>query len=624
MANSSALNPFEPAGEAQWRAAVDKALKGADFDRAMFSRTADGIVIAPLRPRKTGATPILKARAGQRWRIAARVEHPEEEDAARQALADLEGGADMLSLIFHHAPSARGFGLKTTDARTLDAALEGVSLDLVAIRLEPAPQARITARIFAEVAARRKLDPAALDVSFNIDPIGLLAHSGVLLAPWADVGQRLADIVSEFGKLGFKGPFLGCDARMVHEAGGSEGQELGWALACATAYMRALTDRGVALAEAERMVGFTLAVDQDQFIGIAKLRALRRLMARVQAACGLAPAPIRIHAETAWRMMTKADTPVNMLRNATAVFAAAVGGADSIGALPHTAALGPGDDFARRVARNTQHVLAEESHLWRVADPAAGAGSIEALTDALCERGWAAFQQIESEGGLVASLTDGRLQQAIAAVRARRERDIATGKAALTGTSAFPDLTEKARTALDLKPAVSAAPKGGSVCASALPSLRLAEPFEQCRDRAAALVTEGKAATVFLAMLGPAQAAAPRIGFAGGVFAAGGIGAIQPDSFAGADGATDLVALTDAFKASGARLACLCGPDGAYDAEAVDAAMALAASGAHGIWLAGRPGEREAALRAAGMTGFIFAGCDMIAALKEALDVIAA
>jgi methylmalonyl-CoA mutase len=446
----------------------------------------------------------------------------------------------------------------------------------------------------------------------------------VLLAPWTDVGQRLADIVAEFSGLGFRGPFLGCDARIVHEAGGSEGQELGWALACAAAYMRALTERGVPLAQAERALGFTLAVDQDQFIGTAKLRALRRLMARVQAACGLAPGPIRIHAETAWRMMTRADTPVNMLRNATAVFAAAVGGADSIGVLPHTAALGLGDDFARRVARNTQHVLAEESHLWRVADPAAGAGSIEALTDALCERGWAAFQEIESEGGLVASLTGGRIQQRIAAIRARRERDITTGRAALTGTSAFPNLTEKAETALDLRPAAPASPKGGSACAPALPSTRLSEPFEQCRDRAVALAAEGKAATVFLAVLGPLQAAAPRIGFATGLLASGGIGAVQPGSFAEADGATDLVALTDAFKASGASMACLCGPDAAYDAEAVDAAMALAASGARGIWLAGRPGEREAALRAAGVTGFIYAGCDMIAALKEAFDVIAA
>ncbi len=168
-----------------------------------------------------------------------------------------------------------------------------------------------------------------------------------------------------------------------------------------------------------------------------------------------------------------------------------------------------------------------------------------------------------------------------------------------------------------------AAPKA-ALTAPPLPSLRLAEPFEALRDRAEALAAAGRRPAVFLATLGRAADFTARATFAKGFFEAGGLAAILGDGFAEPDGATDLIALTDAFKASGAALACLCSSDEVYAREATDAAMALAASGAAAVWLAGRPGEAEAALRAAGVAGFAFMGCDMLAALKEALDVLAA
>jgi methylmalonyl-CoA mutase len=621
MADASLMNPFSAASEADWRAAVDRALKGADFDKALVGRTADGIAIAPLSLRRAGALPVAGAGAGRRWRIAARADHPDAGQASALALADLSGGADMLALIFHGSASARGFGLSTLDAGAVDAALDGVELDLIAIRIEPAPQARITARLFAEIVQRRKLVPADLDVDFGIDPIGLLARSGALLAPWADIGARLADMLSEFGGsgsggLGFKGPFFACDARIVHEAGGSEAQELGYALACCAAYLRALNERGVDVEEAFAALSFTLAIDQDQLLGIAKLRALRLLAARMRRECGLKPLPVRIHAETAWRMLTKADAPVNMLRNAVASFSAAVGGADSLSVLPHSSALGLPDGFARRIARNMQAVLAEESHLWRVADPAAGAGSFEALTDGLCEAGWAEFQAIEREGGVVASLGNGALQARLAEKAEARARRIATGRDKLTGASAFPNLGEKPESALDVAPAPARASASGAVNALRLVPARLSEPFEALRARG-----EEAKARIFLANLGPPAGFAARAGFASGLFAAGGILAPIGEGWPEADGSTDLVALTEAFKASGASLACLCGTDEAYAGQAADAATALALSGARAVWLAGKPGAAEAELRAAGVTGFIFAGCDMIAALKEALDV---
>ncbi len=303
----------------------------------------------------------------------------------------------------------------------------------------------------------------------------------------------------------------------MHEAGGSEGQELAWALASAAQYLRAMEAGGRSLAEAFRALSFTLALDADQFAGIAKLRALRKLMDRMQEACGLSPAPVRIHAETAWRMLTKRDAPVNMLRNAIAAFAAGVGGADSVAVLPHSGALGLADPFARRVARNTQMVLIEESGLHRVADPAAGSGSIEALTDGLCEAAWAEFQQIERAGGLVASLQAGAFQARVAAISARRARDLATGKAPLTGTSAYPSLTEKSESVLPIAPR---GPKPGpspKLTVAALPSSRIAEPFETLRDRAEALAAAGKRPAIFLANLGRIADFTARATFAKGL-----------------------------------------------------------------------------------------------------------
>jgi len=613
-------NPFPPSGEADWHAAALKALKGGDFERKLVTSSPGGLVIQPLYQRRRNAQPVAGALAGTRWSVTARIDHPVPDEAAALALADLEGGADGLAVVFHGSRGARGFGLPTTDAATLAAALAGINLDLVSIRLEPAPQARIVCRLFTEVVKGQRLTPADLSIDFGIDPIGLLARTGVLLAPWSDVGIRLGDMLGEFGGQGFRGPFFACDGRTAHEAGASEAQELAYVLASASAFMRTLVAGGTPLARAERALSFVLAIDADQFAGIAKIRALRQLMAEVQRASGLDPQPIALHAETAFRMLTQRDTPVNMLRNAIAAFSAGVGGADSVAVLPHTSALGLADGFARRVARNTQAVLLEESHLWRVVDPAAGSGGLEALTDQICEQAWDAFQQIEREGGLVASLCDGHLQQRIAAVRARRDGEIATGKAPLTGTSAYPNLSETPEGVLDIKPIPAREAEGGSVSITPLPATRISEPFERLRDRAGGLAASGTLKPVFLATLGTSGSFGPRADFARGFLAAGGLSAPEPASFAEADGSTDLMVLTEAFRASGAAMAVLCGSDENYAREAPDAAIALAASGAQAIWLAGRPGEHEARFRTAGVGGFIFTGCDMLGSLDMMLS----
>jgi methylmalonyl-CoA mutase len=294
-----------------------------------------------------------------------------------------------------------------------------------------------------------------------------------------------------------------------------------------------------------------------------------------------------------------------------AVVAAGLGGADAITVLPHTAAIGLPDASARRIARNTQLILLEESNLAKVADPAAGSGGFESLTSALSAAAWSLFQEIEKVGGAADAIDEGLIQDKVAAVRGEREKAIARRKDTLTGTSAFPDIGEAPAAVLDVMPSPTPTASG-----TALPCLRLAEPFEALRDAADRAAELGARPKIFLANLGPLADFTARATYAKNFFEAGGIEAVTSDGFASRD---DMAA---AFKASGAALACLCSSDDIYAGEAEAAAKTLRAAGAKLIYLAGRPGDREAALAAAGIGGFIHVGCDIVATLRAAHGVL--
>jgi methylmalonyl-CoA mutase len=302
-----------------------------------------------------------------------------------------------------------------------------------------------------------------------------------------------------------------------------------------------------------------------------------------------------------------------MLRATMATFSAGLAGANAITVLPHTLALGLPDPFARRVARNTQLVLLEESNLAKVSDPAAGSGGIETLTQQLCEAAWALFQETEKAGGAFAALEQGLIQRKVAATRGLREQNIARRKEVLTGATEFPNLHEADVAVLDAKPVVVAPYGEAKFKFDALPPMRLAAPFEILRDRSDQILRgSGARPKIFLANLGTAADFTARATFAKSFFETGGIEAIDSEGFA------DPAALAAAFKASGAALACLCSSDKVYAGQAVAAAKALQAAGAGHIYLAGRPGEQEAALRAAGVGDFIFAGGDALTVLQDA------
>ncbi|MGF3023048.1 methylmalonyl-CoA mutase family protein [Methylobacterium aquaticum] len=599
MDDTTLATAFPAATEVQWRALVDGVLKGADFEKRLVRPTPDGIAVRPLYP-PAEAVPQPGRAAPGRWRVSQRVDHPEPAEANALALTDLEGGADALTLVLAGAPAARGFGLP--DPHALEAALAGVMLPLIGLRLDAGAAGPEAATALLALAKARGDDLSTLDIDLGLDPVAVQAATGA--APsWPD----LADLLRQVEAQGFAGRAFLADARPFHEAGASEALELAAVLSGALATLRALEAGGHDLERARTALAFLLVAESDEFLTVAKVRALRRLWARVEESCGLTPAPIRLHAETAWRSTTRRDPWVNMLRATTAAFSAGLGGADAITVLPFTAALGLPDAFARRCARNTQHVLLDEANLWRVADPAAGAGGFEALTDALCAQAWTLFQTIERDGGIAGSLRSGALAERLAGLRKTRDADLATRRQPITGTSEFPDLHEAPVAVLSPAPAAPAVPEG------ALPSRRLAEPYEALRDASDAIVERtGRRPRVFLANLGALSAFNTRATFARNAFEAGGIEAVTNEGFA------DHAAMAEAFRESGTPLACLCSSDAVYADQAVPAAEALRAAGATTIYLAGRPGDLEAALRAAGVAHDLYAGCDLVTLLGQA------
>lgn len=431
---------FPAASMADWAELARKALKGASPDDALVSMSDDGIAIQPLYARRAEFSP--QVRFANDLTLVQRADDCDPARANRQILEDLEGGANGISLVFEGAANAFGHGLPGTP-EALAATLEGVDLGAAHIRIDSHPQGRHSADWLAAILTARRVPPKQISLSFGIDPAAVFSSTGRLRMSLAAIEESLPQSLSHFFALGLPGVLLEADGRVYHNGGATEAQELGAMLAGAVSHLRMFEKARQPLVYAAPHIGFALSLDQDLFMSMAKIRALRLLWARVQEACSFEPAAAVIHAETSWRMMTFKDPETNILRSTLAAFAAAAGGADSLSVLPHTLAHGLPDAFARRVARNTQLVLAEEAAMGRVSDPAAGSGGIEALTEALCETAWGEFQAIERDGGILQSLASGALQTRLAQSRQKRLADFASGKRVIVGTTHFAAASER-------------------------------------------------------------------------------------------------------------------------------------------------------------------------------------
>lgn len=589
---SESLHLGEPADEAAWRALVERGLKGAPWAR-LVGKTGDGIPVEPLY-RETdiataadvsgvpGAAPFVRGARGGGWLVRQAFAHPDPEQTNREILADLTGGVGGIELVLDRAGQR---GVKIASAADFDLALADVILEAAPVSLDAGADAAWA----AELLEAKLKGVAAPGTAFNLDPISADGDLGAASKFAARLRTELPHART-----------LRADARAVHEAGGTEAQEIAAALASGIAYLRALSEAGVAIDDAGKAIAFAVAVGPDTLIETAKLRALRLCWARVMEASGAAPdaRAAYIHAFTGRRMLTRYDAWTNVLRITTAAFAASAGGADVVTTANFTDALGLPTPFARRVARNTQNVLLEECRLGHVADPAGGAWFVEKLTRELATKAWEIMQLIESKGGIAAALESRLLEDLVSGARKARQKLIATRRETITGVTDYPLLGASV-------PEVAAGSPGLKTRAP-LPPIRWAEPFEALRDGAEALSPRP---AVFFANMATLAEFGPRAQWARNLFAAGGVGAIgEEDAYATMD------ALIDAFRASKVRVAVIASTDSCCAEHAENCAQRLKAAGADWVLLAGKPGESEAKLRAAGVDQFVFAGVD---ALKE-------
>lgn len=494
----------------------------------------------------------------------------------------------------------------------LPAVLHGVYLDLAPVTLDAGAQTRDAAEaIFALLDAAPVQDRGRVRIGLGASPLTDLFCAGTESVSADELAELAATAVGRDEAI----RTITVDGTVFHERGASDTQESGAAIAAAVQYARELTERGVPVADALEQIEFRLAATDDQFQAIAKFRAARRLWARV---CEVLGAPSSAaapqHAVTSAAMLSRRDPWVNMLRTTLAAFGAGLGGADRIAVLPFDAALpagalGTSESFADRIARNTQLLLLEESHLGQVLDPAGGSWYVESLTADLALLAWEEFQRIEAEGGYRAAVASGSLAERFADTAARRERDIAHRATPVTGVNEFPNLDEPV-------PSADGPARLDHV-------RRYAAQFEALRDRSDAhLAATGSRPKAALVALGPLSEHNVRTSFAANLLASGGIASESTDTVTAGTVSGALTALGD----DAARVAVICGTDARYGDEAADVSDALRKAGAGRILLAGPesawPTDAVTDSTSARPDGFLTTKIDAVETLGGLLDAL--
>lgn len=557
--------------------------------------TYEGVPIAPLYgPRDElpeaslpGSAPFVRGASAtpdvsRGWFVSARFGDgsPPPETVNQAILDGLNNGVGALWL---------AVGTDALAPSELATALNGVLFDLAPITLDSDDPAAGAEALLAVVDSAAVVDRTAIDLRLGASPLtDALAAGGPHPLHVDSATIELAVAVA--GRPERIRPIT-VDATVFHNAGASDVQEVGAAIAAGAEYLRALTAAGLSVTSALRLIEFRYAATDKQFETIAKLRAARQAWARIAQVCGSpAEGGAPQHVVTSAAMMTQRDPWVNMLRTTVAAFAAGVGGADAVTVLPFDQAIrggfpGISRTFAERIARNTQLLLLEESHIGAVVDPAGGSWYVEALTAEYAAAAWAYFQRIESAGGYLAALGSGLVEDTIEQTRGAREDDINHRRFAITGVNEFPNLGEPDVPTGEVD--------GGRVH-------RYAAAFEALRDRSDSIAhTTGTRPRVRLVPLGSVAEHNGRTTFAGNLLAAGGIEAV-----------------TDPAEAS--DVAVICGTDKRYAAEGAATVRELRDAGVGRILVAGS--ERAFADADDRPDGYLTLGMDAIAILTELID----
>ncbi|MFT3861798.1 methylmalonyl-CoA mutase family protein [Micropruina sp.] len=602
---------FSAPSRQDWEAEVLKVLnrrrpegKELSIEQAMkrlTTTTVDDLIIDPLYSTTSagpdlghpGVMPFTRGtslRTGtiHAWDITQLHEDPDVGYSNAAVLTDLNRGA--VSLWLRVDPDAIA-------AADVAGVLAGVLPELARLRVS----SRIDQVTAAQALAgfwRASGKASAVGGSLGLDALGHAALTGQ--APeFGPQRDWVATGLAEFPKA----RAIAIDGLLYDDAGAGDVDVLAFAIATGVEYLRDLEADGISPERAFSQIAFRVPANADQFMTIARLRALRRLWARVGEVSGV-PAAARGAVQlavTSWRMITRDDPWVNLLRGTIATFAAATGGAESITVLPHDTAWGLPTEFSRRMTRNIQLLAAEESNLGRVADPAGGSWYVESLTDQLARRAWARVGEIEAAGGMAKALAQGRVADWIGETVAKRAVRLASRKQPITGVSMFPAEHEQP---LEVRPRPVHPRQGG------LQPHRDSEVFEALRDRVAASDHKPQ---VFLACLGARRDFGPREQFTANVLLV--VGIERPSSEGGT--ASEIV---EQVRRAGATTVILCSSARVYATQAIEVATALKAAGVDTVLIAGRRSETAADCAVDVIDGEIFDGMDVAGFLAGTLD----
>ncbi len=648
------FSAFPPVPDEAWEQQIRQDLGAGFAERLTWKAPSNGVdVYAYYRAENTAAlgdgAPLSRSgAAGNAWRIRQDLSHPDLGEANRHAREALDGGATDLGLAIEADDGALR-GLPLQRPRDVERLLDGIALEETPLHLDAGHATPALLAMLLVEAERRGLNPDVLHGSAAYDPLATLARRGALPA---DAYDRAAQLVAHAAERLPHLRTLAADARPYHDAGASAVDELACALAAASEHFARLAERGVAPAEVVQTLHFVVPVGTSFLVEISKLRALRLLYRQV-AETYLpeeedAP-PAHVHAVTSRREATVYDPHANLLRATTEAAAATLGGCDVLSVRPYDAALRAPSDFSQRLARGTQLVLQHEAGFARVADPAAGAYYVEAVTEKLARAAWTRFQEIEAEGGLLETLQSGSVQKKIAQTRAKRVAAVAERRRVLVGTNQYPRTDEKALPKIEdtrlarvpfetagytlppnaspaelrqaftdgatLGDVLAAEDAAEQITAEPLPTFRAAEAFEKLRLRTERRAQEGSArAVVFLLPFGPRGMRSARANFARNLFGCAGF--LVEEGAAGYDPPAEGV---EAARASGAEIVALCSADDAYAEHSPALCQQLKAlDPAPLVVIAGRQdGHVENALRQAGADGFIYKGQNALDTLER-------
>ena len=613
MANSKEklFADFAPVSTQEWLDKINVDLKGADFEKKLVWKTNEGFKVKPfyrkedLENLKTtealpGEFPYLRGtkKNDNTWLVRQDIKVNCPKEANAKALDILNKGVDSI-----------GFNINKKDLcpEYIETLLEGICAECVELNFSTCQGATVMlAGLLVEYFTKKGYDFDKLQGSINYDPMGKMLTKGKDVSNYIMAAKTLVEMMKALPKY----RCITVNAIELNNAGSYISQELGYALAWGNEYLNALVEAGVDATEAAKKIKFNFGISSNYFLEIAKFRAARMLWANIvkqyEPKCDCA-CKMKAHAETSTFNLTLFDAHVNMLRTQTEAMSAALAGVDSITVSPFDKAYQVADDFSERIARNQQLLLNEECHFDKVVDPAAGSYYIENLTASIAQQAWTIFLGVEEEGGMMAAIKAGKVQEAVNASNQARHEAVSKRREILLGTNQYPNFTELSE---------GKAPMGCQCCCGGEHKHECEKPFATLdKSRAASefealrLETEnsGKRPKAFMLTIGNLAMRQARAQFSCNFLACAGYEVIDNLGFPTVEEGVEA-----AMKA-GADIVVLCSSDDEYAEYAIPAYQAL--NGRAMFIVAGAPACMDD-LKTAGIENFIHVRCNVLETLR--------